>query len=160
MFSKIKAFFWSTNAPSTVPSISHQDATELIFNHELLPERSNDSQTLEQFLESGKPIPKSLRLNEAFRRLEKAPAADSRESAHKLVRDTLNNVEDEFTDLPMHDPNRMTFFSLEIDAWKDLNMNPCSINLNSHVAYLYDDGSIRIDRLNDSECIFKKPGKG
>jgi len=105
------------------------------------------------------PIPKSLRLDEVFRRLENAPPAYSRVSAHKLVRDTLNEVEDELTGLPMYHQKRMSFFSLEIDGWKDLNKNPCSINLNSHVAYLYDDGAIKIVRGNDSGCIFEKQGK-
>lgn len=160
MFSKIKAFISSIFAHNTLPPDSQIDADELFFNHVQISKWPIDSQTIDQPQKNGMPISKSARLNEVFSRLEKAPAADSRESAHRLVRDTLNCVEDELTGLPMYHQNRMSFFSLEIDAWKDLNKNPCSINLNSHVAYLYDDGAIRIDRINDSECIFQKPGKG
>ncbi|MDC8832910.1 hypothetical protein [Alteromonas gilva] len=159
MFSKVRAFILSIVAPRTLPSSSEQDVVETASIHELIPAYLNSSQTLEQLRENGKPIPKSLRLDEIFRRLENAPPADSRASAHKLVRDTLNEVEDELTGLPMYHQNRMSFFSLEIDGWKDLNKNPCSIHLNCHVAYLYDDGFIKIDRINDSECIFEKPGK-
>jgi hypothetical protein len=126
MFSRLKAFIRSIVAPRALPSSSEQDVVESAFNHELISEWSNDSQTLEQLQENGMPIPKSLRLDEIFRRLENAPPAYSRVSAHKLVRDTLNEVEDELTGLPMHHQNRMSFFSLEFDWWEDLNKNPCS----------------------------------
>ena len=48
------------------------------------------------------PPSKTERLREFYRRLASAPSAPDGESAFKLLEDTLNEVEDEWIDIPFN----------------------------------------------------------
>lgn len=49
---------------------------------------------------SSEQVPKAVRLREFYKRLMAAPPASDFESAFKLIENTLNEVEDELTEIP------------------------------------------------------------
>lgn len=102
--------------------------------------------------------PKHERVKEIFSRVNAAPPAHDRNSAHKLVKDILEDVENTFTTLPQNHPDRMRFFSLGIDIWQDEDKNPTHVKLNDYRAYIYDNGSIVIERISENRIILDKPG--
>lgn len=102
--------------------------------------------------------PKHIRVKEILSRVNAAPPAHDRNFAHKLVKDILEDVEDAFTSLPQNHPDRMRFFSLGMDIWQDEDKNPTHVQLNNYRTYIYDDGSIVIERISENRTILNKPG--
>lgn len=109
-------------------------------------------------------LDRGKRLQEFFSRLEAANPATDRNSARKLIHDILDDVEDEFTDFPNdRSPmnNRMYFYTFAVKEWKDLDKDPCHINLNgSHIIFIYNNGSIVLHRTRENPAFefFRKKG--
>jgi hypothetical protein len=100
--------------------------------------------------------PKSERVDEILKRVKSAPPAHDRQSAHMLVKDILEDVENTLTTLPSNHMDRMKFFSLGVCIWVDENKNPTHVILNNYKAILYDNGSIVIERIKPYEVVLDK----
>ena len=100
--------------------------------------------------------PKSARVKEILMRVKFAPPAHDRQSAHLLVINILEDVEDNCTTLPLNHRGRMKFFSLGVGIWVDENKDPTHVILNNYKAIIYDDGSIVIERIKPYEVVLDK----
>ena len=112
--------------------------------------------TIDDFKLSNQIPPKTVRINEVFRRLKGLPNPSDRDGAHQLIKSTLNDVEDEYTDFPMYHQDRMNFFDFTVDGWKDLDGDPARLDLNSHIAHLYNNGHIKIVSNKSGSIVFNK----
>lgn len=45
-----------------------------------------------------------------------------------------------------------------MDIWQDEGKNPTHVKLNNYRIYIYDDGSIVIERISENRTILNKPG--
>jgi hypothetical protein len=99
-----------------------------------------------------------------FERLKLACPASSRDEAHALVLEVVNEVEAEETGLPPNfsaNSGRMYFYDFSPDLWKDLNSDPARLDLNQkHFIELYHSGRIVIfSRHYDEDTeVFRKDG--
>lgn len=105
---------------------------------------------------------KKERLEEVFRRLSGASPADSFESAYELLQSTLNQVEDEWTDIPFSPENWQNdgrLYPPQRDSFRDVPGSPQVVRLRQvgHNTYISNGGAIEIRTLND-ELVFAKPG--
>lgn len=100
-----------------------------------------------------------------LRELAAAPPAFSRESALNLVKQIMNKVEDEYSNLPWSNfASRMHVYGFEPEFnWKDLDKDPChwtDAQAKKHRIALYHNGRIQIfSLLQDSDTtILDKNG--
>ena len=101
--------------------------------------------------------PKSERVDEILKRVKSAPSANDRQSAHMLVLDILEYVENTFTTLASNHMDRMKFFSLGVGIWVDENKNPTHVILNNYKAIIYEhDSSYISDRSTYEMCANDK----
>lgn len=108
-------------------------------------------------------IARAARLQEFFRRLAAADAADSAAAALQLISDILREVEDELSGIPF-DPSlplsdgRM--YAPQADARRDVPGRPDLARYRSraHNTYVSDRGAIRIDSADTGACVLDKLG--
>lgn len=111
--------------------------------------------------------PKSERMAEILRRLEAAPAAADAASARKLIKDTIDRVEDELTGLPYlldpakpPDKNDPRMYAPLDDNRHDVPDRPDVVRFRStrHNTYVASNGAFEIQEL-DKTVVCRKPGK-
>ncbi|MEQ8966374.1 MAG: hypothetical protein RID91_11155 [Azospirillaceae bacterium] len=109
-------------------------------------------------------MPKSERVAEFLRRLGDAPPASSHGEAFDLLADTLNRVEDEFTDVPF-DPTRYLsdgrLYPPQADSSRSVDGRPDLTRYRSrgHNTWIGENGAIHVRTLNGT-VLLDKPGAG
>lgn len=107
-------------------------------------------------------LSKSERFAEFLRRLEQAPPARSHDEAFKLLRDTLNQVEDELTDIPFQPDLWQTdgrMYPPEEDNAREVEGREDVIRYRhkAHNTFIRDNGAIEIRDVSGT-VLFAKPG--
>lgn len=100
-----------------------------------------------------------------FSTLQREAPARSLAEAHELVATRLDEIEDKYSgEEKNYSGNRMYFWSLDSGFWERAEEDAMKIGLNGgYTAYLFADGSIRIDR--HAKCgtvwtVFEHRGAG
>ena len=102
-------------------------------------------------------INKTERFREFIDRLSHSPAMDSELNAFNLIADTLNNVEDEFTNI-LYSPNKWTNDGRMYPPLPD-SKRPTSdpkvvrYRSRSHNTYIGDNGAIRIEKARGEKLV-------
>lgn len=105
---------------------------------------------------------KAERFREFLSRLQKSPLAGSHDEAFKLLSDTLNQVEDELTDIPFQ-PEQWQIdgrmYPPEEDNAREVEGRGDVIRYRhkAHNTFIRDNGAIEIRGVNE-ELLFQKPG--
>ena len=112
--------------------------------------------------------PRRLRLEEFFRRLQALPPASNFEEARHQVETTLNQVEDELTEIPCNPETWATdgrMYPPHEDSKRSVADHPQLFRFRSrhHSTYISSHGAIEIRLVtasteNPEEVIFSKPG--
>jgi hypothetical protein len=106
---------------------------------------------------------REVRLAEFVRRMEAAPAVGSAKEAMTLLSRTLNQVEDELTDIPF-DPDRWLIdgrlYPPVPDSAREVAGRPDLIRYRSrgHNTWIGPNGAIRIADIATSSVVLDKPG--
>lgn len=108
---------------------------------------------------------KEERIAEFLRRLEAQPSASSAEEALELISETLNEVEDELTDIPF-DPEKWQtdgrLYPPQEDNARDVPGRDdlvCYRN-RGHKTYIRSNGAIEIRDLRDQVIVSKQGSDG
>lgn len=107
-------------------------------------------------------LSKSERLREFLNRLGKSPPASTHDEALQLLSDTLNQVEDEFTEIPFQ-PDQWQFdgrmYPPEEDNAREVAGRGDIIRYRhrTHNTFIRDNGAIEI-RNTSGELLFEKSG--
>lgn len=107
-------------------------------------------------------LSKSERFREFLSRLQESPPASSHDEAFTLLSDTLNQVEDEFTDIPFQPDQWQTdgrMYPPEEDNAREVERRADVIRYRhkAHNTFIRDNGAIEIRDVN-GELLFEKPG--
>jgi len=108
---------------------------------------------------------KAERIATFFERLQDAPAQESAASALELLRQTLNAVEDELTDIPYNPEHWQTdgrLYPPRDDAARSVDGYPQITRYRSraHNAYVAANGAIEIRDDNDNVVLVKPAANG
>ena len=100
---------------------------------------------------------KENRLKEFIRRLEKSPLVSSSQEAFALISETLNDVEDEHTNIP-HSPNKWMddgrMYPPQEDSKRDMdNLKITRYRNKGHYTDIGDNGSFRIREVRGNKSI-------
>ena len=107
-------------------------------------------------------LSKSERFREFLNRLQKSTPASSHDEAFKLLIDTLNQVEDEFTDIPFQPEQWQTdgrMYPPDADSAREVDGRSDIIRYRhkAHNTFIRDNGAIEIRDVN-GELLFEKSG--
>ena len=107
-------------------------------------------------------LSKAERFHEFLSRLEKSKPASSHDEAFKLLSDTLNQVEDEFTNIPFQPEHWQTdgrMYPPEDDNAREVEGRSDVIRYRhkAHNTFIRDNGAIEIQDV-DGEVLFEKCG--
>lgn len=106
---------------------------------------------------------KEARLAEFVQRMEAAPPAGSADEAMTLLSNTLNEVEDELTDIPF-DPDRWMndgrMYPPQADSAREVDGRADLTRYRSvrHNTWIRTNGAIRIEELQTRAVLLDKPG--
>ena len=109
------------------------------------------------------PVPRFARLQEFLERLRSAPRCASGEAAKRLLDETLNRVEDEFTDIPF-DPERWRtdgrMYPAQEDNAADVEGYPdvTSYRHRSHETLICANGAFEIRDVLTKDVVLAKAG--
>jgi hypothetical protein len=109
------------------------------------------------------PLPKSDRLAEFFRRLERLPSVSTHHEARNQIMKTLNDVEDQFSGVPF-DPNRWLtdgrMYPPQDDSASDVPGYPdvTSYRSRGHETLIGSNGAFEIRDIGTDKIIFEKNG--
>ncbi|HEX3151130.1 MAG TPA: hypothetical protein VHR66_23825 [Gemmataceae bacterium] len=106
---------------------------------------------------------KAERIVEFFRRLAIAEPAATLEEAFRLVCETLNGVEDEWTDIPFNQETSDTDGRLYPPLWENLRSVPDHPDVKRHRhrwhnTFFAPNGAIEIVEVRSGAIVFSKPG--
>ena len=106
---------------------------------------------------------KFARLTLFYERLKAAPAAGTRDQAYALLSDTLNAVEDEYSDMPNNPQNWQTdgrLYPPQTDRVFAVDNFPAVLRYNSfkHDTYIASNGAIEIRVISTGAVDFTKAG--
>ncbi len=107
-------------------------------------------------------LSKSERFREFLNRLQKSPPASSHDEAFKLLSDTLNQVEDELSEIPFRPEQWQTdgrMYPPEEDHAREVAGRDDLIRYRhkAHNTFIRDNGAIEIQDIN-GEFLFERPG--
>jgi hypothetical protein len=107
-------------------------------------------------------LSKSERFREFLNRLQKSTPANSHDEAFRLLSDTLNQVEDELTDIPFQPEQWQTdgrMYPPEEDNARELEGRSDVIRYRhkAHNTFIRDNGAIEIRDVS-GELLFEKSG--
>jgi hypothetical protein len=107
-------------------------------------------------------LSKSDRFEEFLRRMDQAPSASSHDEAFKLLNDTLNQVEDELTDIPFQPDMWQTdgrMYPPQEDNARAVEDRGDVIRYRhkAHNTFIRDNGAIEIRDANE-KLLFEKAG--
>jgi hypothetical protein len=102
------------------------------------------------------------RFQEFLSRIKKSPPANSHDDALRLLSDTLNQVEDEFTDIPFQPERWQTdgrMYPPEDDNARAVDGGGDVIRYRhrAHNTFIRDNGAIEIQDI-DGKVLFEKSG--
>ena len=108
-------------------------------------------------------IPKPVRMQEFLARLRKLPLATSGDEAKRFIDDTLNALEDEFTDIPFDPSNWRTdgrMYPVQDDNASDVDGHPkvTSYRSRKHETLIRNNGAFEIRDARTKEVAVAKPG--
>lgn len=104
---------------------------------------------------------KDERLAEFFRRLGEAPSVGSAAEAIQLLARTLNDLEDEMTDIPADTTTWATdgrMYPIQEDNWRDEPNGNQRGRSRSHNTFIGRNGAIEIRLVSSGALVFSKPG--
>ena len=106
---------------------------------------------------------KAERIAEFFRRLERADPAATLEDAFRLVCETLNSVEDEWTDIPFNQETSDSDGRLYPPLRENLRSVPDHPEVKRHRhrfhnTFFAKNGAIEVVEVRSGENVFSKPG--
>ena len=114
--------------------------------------------------EMSKPlVPKSVRVQELLQRLRTAPAAGTEDDAKRLIDETLNEVEDELTDIPFNPERWRTdgrMYPVQDDYASVVDAHPdiTSYRSRRHETFIRANGAFEIRDVLTNEVLLAKPG--
>lgn len=108
-------------------------------------------------------VAKGERLMIFFERLDAAPPPGTHDAAYELVCETLNAVEDEFTDVPFDPASWQTdgrMYPPQPDRAYEVEGHPRVTRYKSfkHNTYIGENGAIEVQSFPDRAVLFSKPG--